>query len=112
MQGVNAIKAMRAWTDLYATPEQAETFFKSLPTLADGECWVWSPRFLKMFERAAWAEDPAYQQALTTIVVVGGGPTGIELAGQLPAYLKKIAIAHGVKAGRPLAPTTWRRCWM
>jgi hypothetical protein len=51
MQGVNAVKAMKAWTDLYATKEQAATFFDSLPTLADGECWVWSPQFLKMFER-------------------------------------------------------------
>ena len=29
-------------------------------------------------------------------VVVGGGPTGIELAGMLPAYLKEVAKAHGV----------------
>ncbi len=29
-------------------------------------------------------------------VVVGGGPTGIELAGALPAYLKHIAKQHGV----------------
>lgn len=29
-------------------------------------------------------------------VVVGGGPTGIELAGSLPAYLRHIMQAHGV----------------
>jgi hypothetical protein len=51
MQGLRAVKAMQAWTDLYATKEQATTFFDSLPTLADGECWVWSPAFLKIFER-------------------------------------------------------------
>lgn len=30
-------------------------------------------------------------------VVVGGGPTGIELAGRLPYYLKKIMKQHGMK---------------
>jgi len=30
-------------------------------------------------------------------VIVGGGPTGIELAGALPEYLKKIMAWHGVK---------------
>jgi NADH dehydrogenase len=38
---------------------------------------------LSMFERAVWVEDPAKKQALTTIVVVGGGPTGLETAGAL-----------------------------
>lgn len=30
-------------------------------------------------------------------VVVGGGPTGVELAGVLPAYLKAVAKKHGIK---------------
>jgi len=30
-------------------------------------------------------------------VIVGAGPTGIELAGALPSYLKRIMKAHGVK---------------
>lgn len=38
---------------------------------------------LKLFERAAWAEDAAYREALTTMVVVGGGATGLETAGAL-----------------------------
>jgi NADH dehydrogenase len=38
---------------------------------------------LRMFERAAWAGDSAEQEALTTMVVVGGGPTGLETAGAL-----------------------------
>jgi NADH dehydrogenase len=29
-------------------------------------------------------------------IIVGGGPTGIELAGALPHYLKKIGKAHGI----------------
>lgn len=33
-------------------------------------------------------------------VVVGGGPTGIELAGALPAYLNEIMAKHGIKRRR------------
>lgn len=38
---------------------------------------------LRLFERAAWSDDEDYKIALTTLVVVGGGPTGIETAGAL-----------------------------
>lgn len=38
---------------------------------------------LRLFERAAWTDDPQMRQALTTIVVVGGGPTGLETAGAI-----------------------------
>jgi NADH dehydrogenase len=38
---------------------------------------------LKLFEKATWAHDSDQRQALTTFVVVGGGPTGIETAGAL-----------------------------
>jgi NADH dehydrogenase len=38
---------------------------------------------LRLFERAAWTEDLLLREALTTLVVVGGGPTGLETAGAL-----------------------------
>ncbi|MEM7346648.1 MAG: NAD(P)/FAD-dependent oxidoreductase [Chloroflexota bacterium] len=38
---------------------------------------------LKKFEKATWSNDPAEREALTTIVVVGGGPTGLETAGAI-----------------------------
>ena len=38
---------------------------------------------LSLFEQAAWAEDEAVREAMTTIVVVGGGPTGLETAGAI-----------------------------
>jgi NADH:ubiquinone reductase (H+-translocating) len=38
-------------------------------------------RFLQAFEQAERCEDPAEREALQTIVIVGGGPTGVELAG-------------------------------
>jgi NADH:ubiquinone reductase (H+-translocating) len=46
-------------------------------------------RFLLALEEAEKATDPAMQQALLTIVVVGGGPTGVELAGLLPTIIRR-----------------------
>jgi NADH dehydrogenase len=40
-------------------------------------------RILTAFERAELSPDPAVRQALTTFVVVGGGPTGVEMAGAI-----------------------------
>ncbi len=40
-------------------------------------------RVLTAFERAELESDPARQRELLTFVVVGGGPTGVELAGAL-----------------------------
>ncbi len=41
-------------------------------------------RFLSAFEEAEKSEDSAERQALLTFVIVGAGPTGVELAGILP----------------------------
>lgn len=38
-------------------------------------------RILTQFEQAEWESDPDVRRRLLTIVVVGGGPTGIEFAG-------------------------------
>lgn len=38
---------------------------------------------LKLFEQAAWTSDDEERNALLTLVVVGGGPTGLETAGAL-----------------------------
>jgi NADH dehydrogenase len=40
-------------------------------------------RVLAAFEAAAAERDPARRRALMTIIIVGGGPTGVELAGAL-----------------------------
>jgi NADH dehydrogenase len=61
--------------------EQVERYAFDLKDL--GHAIVLRNHLLKCFENAAWAEDPARQKALTTMVVVGGGPTGLETAGAL-----------------------------
>ena len=45
-------------------------------------------RILTAFERAEAEPDPAKRAAWLTFVIVGGGPTGTELAGMLPAIAK------------------------
>lgn len=40
-------------------------------------------RFLEAFERAERTEDPSRRRAELTFVVVGGGPTGVEMAGAI-----------------------------
>ena len=40
-------------------------------------------RILLAFERAELVADPAERDALTTFVIVGGGPTGVEMAGAI-----------------------------
>src|SRR5437588_9489598 len=45
---------------------------------------------LLAFERAENIDDPAQQQRLMTMVVVGGGPTGIELAGALAELTRHV----------------------
>jgi len=42
-------------------------------------------RFLLAFEEAEKTDDPEERDAYQTFVIVGGGPTGVELAGILPA---------------------------
>ncbi len=45
---------------------------------------------LRSFEQAAWIDDPAEREALTTMVVVGGGPTGLETAGALYELVRHV----------------------
>jgi NADH dehydrogenase len=46
-------------------------------------------RILVAFERAERETDPARQRALLTFALVGGGPTGVELAGTLAEIAKQ-----------------------
>jgi len=58
---------------------------------------------IKTFEEAQRLRDHLHQQLVDegrpdlNYVVVGGGPTGVELAGALPAYIHHIMRRHGLK---------------
>jgi NADH:ubiquinone reductase (H+-translocating) len=74
----------------FAHPEWAR-FAPGPRTLEDARAI--RARLLTAFERAEISADPAEQDALMTIVVVGGGPTGVEMAGSV-AELARHALAR------------------
>lgn len=49
-------------------------------------------RILAAFEQAESETDPARQRALLTFVVVGGGPTGVELAGAIADISRTVLV--------------------
>jgi NADH dehydrogenase len=49
-------------------------------------------RILKAFEKAEVTEEPAARVRLLTFVVVGGGPTGVELAGAIVELARKAIV--------------------
>jgi NADH:ubiquinone reductase (H+-translocating) len=57
-------------------------------------------RIFHAFEAAEWESDPARRQALLTFVVVGGGPTGVELAGAL-GELTQYTLRHDFRHINP-----------
>ncbi len=55
----------------------------------------------KALDAAATATDPERQRRLATMVVGGGGATGVELAGELAEILPEVASGHGLASDRP-----------
>jgi len=58
----------------------------ALKTLNDGE--LMHNKIVGSMEAAAVERDPAKRSALLTFVVIGAGPTGVELAGSIQDYVK------------------------
>ena len=57
-------------------------------------------RILSAFEAAEVETDPARREAWMTFVVVGGGPTGVEIAGQI-AELARDTLSRDFKSADP-----------
>ena len=51
-------------------------------------------RFLLAYEIAEKSEDPKEQEEYLTFVIVGGGPTGVELSGAIPFIAKKALVSE------------------
>ncbi|MER9242053.1 NAD(P)/FAD-dependent oxidoreductase [Mesorhizobium sp. M0633] len=65
----------------YFGHDEWEPFAPGLKTLEDAT--TIRRRILLAFEQAERETDPAKRQALLTLAIVGGGPTGVELAGTI-----------------------------
>jgi hypothetical protein len=55
-------KAIKDWVDEY---DVDSTMLKSLPELEDGEAWVWSPQFLKVFKRVKFHQRRTFDSGAT-----------------------------------------------
>ena len=88
------VLALGGVTSYFGHPEW-ETFAPGLKSLEDA--LRIRRDLLLAFERAESETDPKRREALMTIVVVGGGPTGVELAGacaELTRYVLKRDFDH------------------
>ncbi|TPI14643.1 NAD(P)/FAD-dependent oxidoreductase [Mesorhizobium sp. B4-1-1] len=75
----------------YFGHDEWEPFAPGLKTLEDAT--TIRRRILLAFEQAERETDPDKRQALLTLVIVGGGPTGVELAGTI------VELAHDTLRG-------------
>lgn len=71
----------------YFGNDEWEPYAPGLKAIEDGA--EMRRRFLLAFERAEKSDDEAERDAYLTFVVVGGGPTGVELSGAMPTIARK-----------------------
>ena len=73
-------------THSYFGRNEFEEFAPGIKSLADAEAT--RNKVLQAFELAEAEEDPSRHRDLLTLVLVGGGPTGVEMAGALAVLVK------------------------
>lgn len=73
------------------------TNYFGIPGMAEFSYNIKTPEGAKRFKNHLHQQLTEARRPDHHYVVVGGGPTGIELAGMLPGYIKDIMKAHGVK---------------
>ena len=91
------VLATGAHYNYFGHPEWEE-FAPSLKTLEDA--LGIRHRILLAFEQAEMEPDPDRQQALLTFILVGGGPTGVEMAGSM-AELSRMALKRDFRHIQP-----------
>ncbi len=82
----------------YFSHPEWETHAPGLKTI--GDALEIRGRMLTAFERAEWAADEQERDRQLTFVVVGGGPTGVELAGAL-AEIAAVTMRRDFRNIRP-----------
>ncbi|GAB4303917.1 MAG: NAD(P)/FAD-dependent oxidoreductase [Desulfuromonadia bacterium] len=81
------IIALGSTTNFFGNDRVAAASF-DLKRLSDAEAV--RNRILSSFEEAVTESDPTRRRSLTTFVVVGGGPTGVEFAGALAELVRYV----------------------
>ena len=87
-------------THSYFGHDDWEKFAPGLKTIEDAT--EIRQRVLSAFEKAEREPDPAVRKRLLTFVVVGGGPTGVEMAGTI-AELARVTMRRDFRAIDPTA---------
>lgn len=82
----------------YFGHEEWEQFAPGLKTLE--QATEIRRRILTAFEKAETCQDPDQQQRLLTFVIIGGGPTGVELAGAI-AEMSHFTVAKDFRSIDP-----------
>ena len=110
MTGPQDRAAIDAWVEANADREQAAEFRRSLPTLAKGEAWVWSPALLKIFQRVKVRHRDTFDSSSTPILGARGvkppkmRPVNLdELRGQLDAVVAEAKANDPAELRRRLA---------
>jgi NADH dehydrogenase len=98
INGTRLVLALGSRPNDFAIPGLAQRAL-SLYSAGDAER-VWEA-VSKALTAARADADPEQQRRLATVVVGGGGATGVELAGELAEILPKVASANGLAADRP-----------
>lgn len=75
-----------------------DRYAMGMKTLADA--FSLRNRIIEMFERAELEEDPAARAAQLTFVVGGGGFSGVETAGELEDFVRRVRRRYYRKIGR------------
>src|ERR1700722_16631047 len=73
-------------THSYFGHNEFEQFAPGLKTLADAVSI--RNKILEAFEQAEAEEDPTHHRDLLTFILVGGGPTGVEMAGAIAVLVR------------------------
>lgn len=59
------LKAIDDWLKYHGTPEERETILRDLPTLQQGEAWVYSPGWLKILRRVKFRARHSFDSSRT-----------------------------------------------
>jgi NADH:ubiquinone reductase (H+-translocating) len=98
LQYSHLLLACGSSTDMNAVPGMAA---HAMPLKSIGDAFLMGNRVIANLEEAVATDDPARRQMLMTAVVIGGGFSGVEIAGHLNDLIKEALPLYPQLAGTP-----------